>query len=113
MSNIADTLCDTIDMMVSHSINNAKFNRAIQAQIVNNDKGNEGIYRCKYQNALFDAVSLQNEGIFSVGSNVIILVINNDMEDIKIILCSLDKKQIANHDADIEEDSQGDFILKI
>ena len=86
-----DSICEPIDIIVQQAINNAGFDRTIQATIVSCTDESIGQYKVRYQNSTFYAYAQSEEDKYSEGAGVYILIQNNDMSRDKFIIGTVDK----------------------
>ena len=86
-----DSICEAIDIIVQQAINNAGFDRTIQATIVSCTDESIGQYKVRYQNSTFYAYAQSEEDKYSEGAGVYILIQNNDMSRDKFIIGTVDK----------------------
>lgn len=86
MTNIEQSICDAIEIIVERSISQASFDRTIQATIVECIDQTIGKYKAKYQDSTFYAYSESSDVTYTNGSTVYILIPGNDMDADKTIL---------------------------
>lgn len=86
MSAIEKNICQAIDVIVQKAINQASYDKTIQATIISCVDATIGKYKVKYQDSVFYAYSGNSEVSYPDGSNVYILVPGNDMNKDKTIL---------------------------
>ena len=87
MADAGENVIRAIDIMVSDAVDRAGYNRTIQAQVESCIDASTGKYRCRYQDAVFDAYSTNAEVSYPDKSMVYVLIPNNDLnKDNKIIL---------------------------
>lgn len=84
---VKENVLDAIEFLATDSIGKAGYDKTIQAQIVSCEDATIGKYRCRYQDAIFDAYSTSAEITYPDKSFVYILIPNNDLsKDNKMIL---------------------------
>lgn len=88
---INEKVLDAIELLTKNSVQKAKYDKTIQAQILSCEDSTIGKYRCRYQDATFYAYSSNLDLTFSKGSEVYILVPGNDMSKEKTILGTTNK----------------------
>lgn len=88
---IQNSICQTIDIIVQNAINNAGFDRTIQATIISCTNRETGQYKVRYQDSAFYAYAQNAEDKYADGAGVYILIQNNDMTRDKFIIGSVDK----------------------
>lgn len=88
---IQNNICQTIDIIVQNAIQNAGFDRTIQAVVSECTDESIGQYKVRYQDSTFYAYAPNPEDKYSVGAGVYILVQNNDMKKDKFIVGTVDK----------------------
>lgn len=86
-----DTLFQSIDTIVSARIANLPYDQTIECYITNNSQADKGIYKVKYQNAEFEAVSDNTE--YKIDERVYVQVPQGDFDQDKIIIR---KKQLED-----------------
>lgn len=84
-------ILDAIETIVDNAVNKAGYDRTIQAKIINCDDPTIGKYKVQYQDSVFYAYSGSSEISYMDGSEVYILIPNNDMSRDKTILGSVSK----------------------
>ena len=85
-SSIEDALCEAIEYIVSNAVESAGYDRTIQATIVECTDATIGKYKVKYQDSSFYAYSQSTDVTYTSGSEVYVLIPNNDMSRDKTIL---------------------------
>ena len=90
MSDINNQICDAIGIIVDKKISQAKFDKTIQATIVAQGDKTKGEYKVKYLDSLFYAYDKSGKD-YAVGTQVYILVPENDLSKVKTILGTADK----------------------
>lgn len=90
-TNYENQICEAIEYIVNHAIADAGFDKTIQATIVSCIDETIGQYKVKYQNSIFNAYSNSTEVSYLSGTEVYILVPQNDMSNTKTILGAVDK----------------------
>lgn len=88
---LQNNICQTIDIIVQNAIQNAGFDRTIQAIVSECTDESIGQYKVRYQDSTFYAYAPNPEDKYSVGAGVYILVQNNDMKKDKFIVGAVDK----------------------
>lgn len=86
-----NNICEAIDIIVQQAINNAGFDRTIQATVINCTDESVGQYKVRYQDSTFYAYAQNAEDKYSAGAGVYILIQNNDMARDKFIIGTVDK----------------------
>lgn len=84
-------ILDAIETIVNKKVETAGYDRTIQAKIISCDDPTIGKYRVQYQDSVFYAYSGSSEINYVPGSEVYILVPNNDMSRDKSILGSVSR----------------------
>ncbi len=102
-------ILDAIETMVDHAVENAGYDKTIQATIVSCDNPKLGKYTIKYQDVTFVAYSQNTDNIYENGALVQVLVPGNDMSKEKTILGALDRELVTITDI-FEGDSGYDII---
>ena len=88
---VNEKVLDAIELLTKNSVQKAKYDKTIQAQILSCEDSTIGKYRCRYQDATFYAYSSNLDLTFSKGSEVYILVPGNNMSKEKTILGTTNK----------------------
>lgn len=109
MNNIETNICDAIEIIVDRSIEQAKYDRTIQAVVLSCVDQTIGKFRVKYQDSVFYAYSGNSDITYPNGSIVYVLVPGNDMEADKTILGTT-KKLGINYVATTEPDEAYQII---
>ena len=89
MNKIINNIIQTISIMIQKALASANFDRTIKAIILSCQDQNKGIYKIKYQDAIWKAQAINNNIIFTPGTSVYILIPANDMNQTKIILSNV------------------------
>lgn len=90
MSDINNQICDAIGIIVDKKLSQANFDKTIQATIVAQGDKTKGEYKVKYLDSLFYAYDKSGKD-YAVGTQVYILVPENDLSKVKTILGTADK----------------------
>lgn len=85
---------DAIETIVNNKVENAGYDKTIQAIIIDNTEASIGKYRIKYQDSEWEAYSNNINIIYSIGAMVNILIPGNDFNSTKTIIDAVDKKDI-------------------
>lgn len=85
-NNIESNICKAIDIIVKKAVNQASYDKTIQATILSCIDATIGKYKVKYQDSIFYAYSGNSDTTYTDGSNVYILIPGNDMKKDKTIL---------------------------
>ena len=75
---INETILDAVDILTKASIDNAKYDKTIIAQIVSCEDETTGKYKCNYQGALIYAHASYPTMVFHSGESVYILLVGED-----------------------------------
>lgn len=105
MNNIAEQICEAVDIIVSQKIAKAGYDRTIQATVLSCEDSIMGKYRVKFQNSSFIAYAANPSIRYQKDSLVYILIPGNDMSKDKIIMNSVDKN-IYDYTNTIEDDNR-------
>ena len=79
-------ILDAIETIVNQRVKNAGYDKTVQAKIINCEDPTIGKYKVQYQDSNFYAYSSSSEISYMDGSEVYILIPNNDMSRDKTIL---------------------------
>ena len=90
VAEINQALCESARIIAEKVVKESRFDKTIRATIITCLDINKGLYKLKYQDIIFEAYSMAYNAIYQNGSNVYVLVPNNDMGNQKVILGSSD-----------------------
>ena len=90
MSDINNQICDAIGIIVDKKLSQANFDKTIQATIVAQGDKTKGEYKVKYLDSSFYAYDKSGHD-YAVGTQVYVLVPENDLSKVKTILGTADK----------------------
>ena len=90
MSDINNQICDAIGIIVDKKLSQANFDKTIQATIVAQGDKTKGEYKVKYLDSSFYAYDKSGYD-YAVGTQVYVLVPENDLSKVKTILGTADK----------------------
>lgn len=90
MSDVNNQICDAISIIVDKKLSQANFDKTIQATIVAQGDKTKGEYKVKYLDSLFYAYDKSGND-YAVGTQVYVLVPENDLSKVKTILGTADK----------------------
>ena len=90
MSDINNQICDAIGIIVDKKLSQANFDKTIQATIVAQGDKTKGEYKVKYLDSSFYAYDKSGKD-YAVGTQVYVLVPENDLSKVKTILGTADK----------------------
>lgn len=83
---IENNICEAIELIVQNAVDNARYDKTIQAIVIKNIDELSGKYEVSYQDATFIAYSTDTEIKYPNGASVSILIPGNDMSRDKVIL---------------------------
>lgn len=109
MNMIEQQICDAIEIIVDRAIEQANYDRTIQATVISCVDATIGKYKVKYQDSTFYAYSGNSEVTYTNGSTVYILIPGNNTEADKTILGTT-KKLGINYVATVEGDEAYQII---
>ena len=90
MSDINNQICDAIGIIVDKKLSQANFDKTIQATIIAQGDKTKGEYKVKYLDSSFYAYDKSGHD-YAVGTQVYVLVPENDLSKVKTILGTADK----------------------
>ena len=90
MSDINNQICDAIGIIVDKKLSQANFDKTIQATIVAQGDKTKGEYKVKYLDSSFYAYDKSGND-YAVGTQVYVLVPENDLSKVKTILGTANK----------------------
>lgn len=90
MSDINNQICDAIGIIVDKRLSQANFDKTIQATIIAQGDKTKGEYKVKYLDSSFYAYDKSGKD-YAVGTQVYVLVPENDLSKVKTILGTADK----------------------
>lgn len=88
MSDAANKILDAIELIANNAVDNADYDKTIQAQILSCEDQLKGKYRCKFQDSVFYAYTENKDTSFASGSYVYVSIPGNNMSNKKLILGS-------------------------
>ena len=94
MNSIENNVCEAIEILAEKIINNADYDKTIQAQIVSCIDQEAGKYKIKYQNSYSYAYATSPEIHYSNGTYVYVQVPNGDMKKNKTILNAVENSKV-------------------
>lgn len=109
INNIENNICTAIEILVDKAVEKAQYDKTIRATVTGCVDQTIGKYLVKYQDSTFYAYANNTDVTYTTGSDVYILVPNNDMEADKTILGTT-KKLGINYVATTEEDEEYQII---
>ena len=109
MNMIEQQICDAIEIIVERAIDQANYDKTIQATVISCVDATIGKYKVKYQDSTFYAYSGNSEVTYTNGSTVYILIPGNNTEADKTILGTT-KKLGINYVATVEGDEAYQII---
>ena len=104
-----DKIINAIETIVDNKVENANYDKTIQAQIISCVDATIGKYKVQYQDSTFYAYSGSSDLVFSDGAEVYILIPGNDMSRDKTILGTT-KKLGVNYTNPIDEEEAYEII---
>ena len=90
-SGLANSLLDAVEILTNKKIDEAKFDRTIQATVLSCTSNTKGEYKCQYQDSKFIAYAPNPDVTYSENTLVYVLIPGNDWDAIKTILGTVDK----------------------
>ena len=84
-------ILDAIETIVNQRVKNAGYDKTVQAKIINCEDPTIGKYKVQYQDSNFYAYSGSSEISYMDGSEVYVLIPNNDMSRDKTILSAVSR----------------------
>jgi hypothetical protein len=108
MNNIENNICDAIEVIVNKAVEDAGYDRTVKAIVISYEDEKTGRYRVKYQDGIFDAYYSAKNEVLENGTNVYVLIPENNMNTIKTIL-----GPVASLGAAAAIDVSSDIIEKI
>ena len=103
MNAIEQSICQAVDVIVQKAIEQASYDKTIQATVISCVDATIGKYKVRYQDSTFYAYSGSSDITYTDGSNVYVLIPGNDMDKDKTILGTT-KKLGINYVATAEGD---------
>ena len=113
-TDLASNILDAIEILTDKKLQEAKFDRTIQATILNCVSNTKGEYRCRYQDSKFLAYTPNPDVTYEENALVYILIPGNDWDATKTILGTVDKlgvDYIANISSKEYFDPIGDNVI--
>lgn len=111
MNNYGEILCNSISTIVEKEINDAKYDRTVQAYIIErpNPVEDPTKYKIKYRDIEYIAYATHSKTVYEEGTPVYVLMPESDINKAKIILCSIR----GRNDIDIPEIPETEEIRQI
>lgn len=94
MNSIENNVCEAIEILAEKIIDNANYDKTIQAQVVSCVDQEAGKYKIKYQNSYSYAYATSPEIHYSNGTYVYVQVPNGDMKKNKTILNAIENSKV-------------------
>ena len=94
MNSIENNVCEAIEILAEKIIDNANYDKTIQAQVVSCIDQEAGKYKIKYQNSYSYAYATSPEIHYSNGTYVYVQVPNGDMKKNKTILNAIENSKV-------------------
>ena len=85
----AQQTCDAIEILVNNALNKAKFDRTIQATVVNCVDEDKGLYKIKQQDAVYTATAINKYVVYKPQALVYVLIPEGDYSKEKKILSAV------------------------
>lgn len=108
-TDVSKVFVDSMSTISKHYVSKAGYDKTIQAQILSCVDETIGLYRCRYQDSVWDAFSNNIDITYPNGSYVYVLIPGNDFRNAKTILGST-KKLGINYISQIDGDLAYDII---
>ena len=113
-TNYENQILNAIETVVNNAVNNAGYDKTIQAVILENIDSSIGKYKVKYQDSELEVFSNNPDIIYPIGTMVNILVPGNDFSQSKTIIDAVEKKDVQYttvlEDYEKYEDTSGNVI---
>ena len=94
MNSIENNVCEAIEILAEKIIDNADYDKTIQAQVISCIDQEAGKYKIKYQNSYSYACATSPEIHYSNGTYVYVQVPNGDMKKNKTILNAIENSKV-------------------
>lgn len=91
MDSYENKLLDAIELMAETKVQEANFNRTVQATIIKMTNAATAEYLVKYQDSRFPAYSVNKSKQYKDGQNVYVLIPGNDTTQTKMIMGAVEK----------------------
>lgn len=92
MDSYENKLLDAIELMADKKVQEANFNKTVQATIIKMTNATTAEYLVKYQDSRFPAYSMNKSKQYKDGQNVYVLIPGNDTTQVKMILGAVEKE---------------------
>lgn len=96
VSEINDAICKSVRIIAERVVKDSKFDRTIQATVVTCLDRAKGLYKLRYEDLSIEAYSMAHDIVYLNGTNVYVLVPNNNMDNQKVILGSYENASEPN-----------------
>lgn len=83
---INENVLDAIEILIESALKKAKYDRTVEAQILNLEDTKTRKYKCKEQDAIFTAYATPALGTLVKGDSVYVLIPGNDLGEGKTII---------------------------
>lgn len=103
MSSISDNICEAISIIVNKAVNEAAYDKTIQATVLSCVDASIGKYKVQYQDSTFYAYSTSTDTTYTDNSVVYVLVPASDMSKDKTIVGTV-KKLGVNYVSSIDDE---------
>ena len=107
--NIAQNICEAIDIIVNRAIEQATFAKTIVAQVLECVDAAAGLYKVKYQESIYQATCDNLELQYKKGTDVYVLIPEGDFSKAKKILGAVSVLG-ADYREQAERDAEFDYI---
>lgn len=114
-TDLATSVIDAIEILTDKKLQDAKFDRTIQATVLSCTSNTKGEYRCRYQDSKFLAYAPNPDVTYSENALVYVLIPGNDWGATKTIIGTVDKlgvDYIANISNKEYFDPIGDNVIE-
>lgn len=108
-SNYENKIIDAIETIVDNKVKNAGYNSTLKATIITCIDPTIGKYKVRYQDSTWFAYSIGTDTKYNAGTEVYILVANNDMANDKTILGTVERLG-ENYSATPEQENYYEIV---
>ena len=89
-NNIADQICDAVDVLINKRVSSLQFDRTVRATVLSVENASIGKYRVQYQNSIFFAYA-DPDTSYKPKAQVYVEIPSSDYNKVKLIIGSVKK----------------------
>lgn len=89
MSNIENQICEAVELLINRNNETLEANRTVRGYIRGFNR-ERNLYQVEYKGELLDMPTVNPGAAFTLGTEVFILLLNNNISEGRFILCATD-----------------------